>query len=208
MKRAAVLLAVLALSACGGHGSAGTSSASDAARANSTPSDAPTPPSMDALNRQPQRLVIDSIGVDAAVEDLGVVLASPRPRGAAATLAMAVPSKPTNVGWYAQGASPGDSTGAVTFDGHLDWPVNGKDAPAVFARVGELTKGAAVKVVTVGGQTYTYKVATSDKIAPNAAVPYLFTKTDPPTLYLITCIGRWDGTQYDHRLVVKAAPVS
>ena len=202
MKRVVALLTALALSACGGQAAAGKPKVAPIA-----PTAAPTPTLTPAVDHQPQRLVIDAIGVNADVEALGVVLASPRPKGAPAALEMAVPSKPVNVGWYALGASPGNPSGAVTFDGHLDWPVNGHDAPAVFWKLSSLAVGATVKVVTVDGLTFSYRVASSKPVAAGTNMPELFSKSGPAALYLITCTGKWDGTQYAQRQVVKADPV-
>lgn len=202
MKRVAALLTVLALGACSGQGPAAGKPTAAPIAPTAAPSTSPL-----TVDHQPARLVIDSIGVNAEVEALGVVLASPKPAGAAA-LSMAVPSKPVNVGWYALGASPGDASGAVTFDGHLDWPINGKDAPAVFWKLSSIAVGATIQVVTVGGPTYSYRVASSSSVAAGANLPYLFSKSGSAELYLITCTGRWNGTQYTQRQVVKADPVS
>ena len=203
MKRVAALLTVLALGACGGHATGGKPTAAPIAPTAAPP----TPPAMGQLDHQPRRLVIESIGVNADVEALGVVLASPRPKGAPVALEMAVPAQPVNVGWYALGASPGDASGAVTFDGHLDWPVNGKDAPAVFWKLSSLAAGAIIKVVTTDGLTFSYRVASSKPVAAQTKMPELFSKNGPAELYLVTCTGKWDGTQYTQRQVVKADPV-
>jgi Sortase domain len=180
------------------------STAPPAARPRSllTPAPAPSPTSGTLAAAQaivapvppPARLSIAAIGVDAAIEPLGL-----DGQGR-----MATPSRPDNVGWYSPGAAPGDVGNAV-IDGHLDWT----DGPAVFWRLGKLRRGDELAVSRADGSRARFLVLSTATMPWDASTDALFTKTGPPSLTLITCAGAWDrqrGT-YLQRLVVRASLV-
>lgn len=145
----------------------------------------------------PVRVQIPAIHVDAAVESLGVTRDSTQ-----SALAMAVPTKPEDVGWYSPGAAPGGA-GDVTLAGHLDW----KTGPAVFWNLHNLKAQDRVTLVSDDGQTFAYVVSDVREWAWDAHPPGLFSAGGAPALSLITCTGRWDGKKYLKRLVVTATPV-
>ena len=142
----------------------------------------------------PSTLRIPSIGVDAAVEPVGVT----------AEYAMATPSQTSRTGWYAQGAVPGQPGDAV-IDGHLD---DQAGAPAVFTALSRLRPGDPITVVLADGHEAHFVVSHV------ASVPYLsrpaglFDIEGPSRLTLITCAGSWDAQKgvYADRLVVDATP--
>ncbi len=143
----------------------------------------------------PSRLVIPAIGVDAAVEAVGLD----------AQGRMAAPARTTDVGWYQLGAVPGDAGDAV-MDGHLDW----WNGPAVFWRLSQLRAGDRVTVVRADGTKVDFLVDSSQTVPYDASLPNLFTEVGPPTLTLITCAGAWDAGRatYLQRLVVHASLAS
>ncbi|WP_246059508.1 class F sortase [Herbidospora galbida] len=108
--------------------------------------------------------------------------------------------KPKIAGWYEGSSVPGDK-GAAVIIGHVDT----KTAPAVFYRLRELKKGAAVKVVRSDGKTVAYKVDAIEQI-PKHAFPaekvYL-----GEGLRLITCGGQfdWDAHEYKDNVIVYAS---
>lgn len=138
------------------------------------------------------RLLIAGIGVDAAIEPVGLDGAGN----------MAAPSGPQRVGWYRFGPRPGTAGDAV-LDGHLDWT----SGPAVFWDLHRLVAGDSIVVAPLDGSPISFRV-TSVRMysATDRPPPGLFAAGGPPRLSLITCAGAWDATRgmYAHRLVVDA----
>jgi sortase (surface protein transpeptidase) len=140
----------------------------------------------------PQRIQIPSIGVDAALEDLAL--------GDGGKLD--APVDYDLAGWYADGVVPGQ-VGPAIIAGHVDSPT----APAVFARIGELTQGAEVIVTMSDASTLTFQVGGSMQSAkaefPTAAV---YSNVPTPELRLITCTGTFDSStgHYLDNLIVFA----
>jgi len=189
-----VVACAAVLVACGA-GPARTSAGGQALR----PPASPTPDGLLAQARAiagpaapPSRLVIPAIGVDAAVEPVGLD----------AQGRMAAPARTTDVGWYRLGAAPGDAGDAV-IDGHLDW----WNGPAVFWRLDRLRAGDRVAVVRADGTEVDFVVDASRTVPYDASLQDLFTEVGPPTLTLITCAGAWDAGRatYLQRLVVHAS---
>ncbi|HEX5858149.1 MAG TPA: class F sortase [Microbacterium sp.] len=143
----------------------------------------------------PTRIRIPSIGVDSALERLAVGgdgrLATPADYGLA--------------GWYAGGVVPG-AIGPAIIAGHVDSPT----APAVFARLGELTPGSEVLVIREDGSELAFRVTgaaqSSKSDFPTAAV---YSNVPAPELRLITCAGGFDHAtgHYTDNLIVFAALV-
>ena len=144
----------------------------------------------------PSRLVIPTIGVDAAVEPVGLTHDG----------AMDVPSGPHTVGWYHFGSPPG-AVGSAVMDGHVDYRGVG---PAVFWRLRELAPGDTLVVVTEDGDERRFRV-TEVASYPNASVPMerIFGSAASPRLNLITCDGAFIARDrnYDHRLVVYSEAI-
>lgn len=145
----------------------------------------------------PITLRIPKIGVDAPVESVGL-----DPTGA-----MATPTTPFRVAWYAGGTVPGQVGNAV-IDGHLDSRVHGA---AVFWRLGELMVGDQIEVEMPGQRWLTFVV---DRVAVypynDAPLNEIFGPADEPHLNLITCSGTFDRSShnYDRRRVVYATLAS
>lgn len=139
----------------------------------------------------PTRLVIPSIGVDAAVEAVGLD----------AEGAMDVPSNWANVAWFNLGVAPG-ARGNAVMAGHLDTRTG---APAVFWSLGDLAVGDDVFVTGGAGQKLHYRVAEVQRY-PTGSTPmdYVFGSAARSRLNLVTCTGTWNRNAqiYDHRLVV------
>jgi sortase (surface protein transpeptidase) len=136
------------------------------------------------------RLVIPTIGVDAAVERVGVT-----PQGS-----MDVPRDAHDVAWFAPGVAPGQSGDAV-MAGHLDWSTG----PAVFKDLGRLQPGDQMTVRMPGGRALVFRVYRSAEYPADRPPAYLFVAGGPPRLTLVTCSGTWNGRMYNRRLVVDAA---
>ena len=185
MKRVLVAtLAALALAGCGG-----TAASQQAHQAGGQPA---------AGGRHvPSTLTIDSIGMSANVEQVGVDHDGN----------MAIPADPHDVAWYAPGAAPGEHGNAV-IDGHLDW-YGMPQGP--FHRLDALKAGDEIDVKAADGTALVFKVTGPAIAVPaNARPSGLFSTSGDPTLTLITCGGQWDASQhsYTERHLVNAKQVS
>jgi LPXTG-site transpeptidase (sortase) family protein len=140
----------------------------------------------------PLRLTIPKLGVDAPVISVGL---TPQ-------LAMDVPQKADEIGWYEYSARPGMKGNSV-LAGHLDW----FGQAGVFRRLADLRPGDHVAIRGADGQERPYTVDWN-KEWPLATAPVgtVFEALERPALTLITCGGRWNpATQrYDTRIVVRA----
>ena len=143
----------------------------------------------------PARLLIQKIGVDAAVEDAGVVAGN----------RMAAPQKFANVAWFKYGTVPGKK-GTAVIGGHRD---NGFGLDGAFRRLDTLVPGDEIVVVTEEGATLRFTVEKTAIYSYTEKLDALFATTTDARLNLITCTGRWiktaaQGWTFDRRLVVYA----
>ncbi|MEO8065235.1 MAG: sortase [Candidatus Doudnabacteria bacterium] len=141
---------------------------------------------------QPLRLVIPSLNVDAAIENVGETAGG----------AMDVPKRPEDVGWYDQGPKPGQE-GSSVIAGHLDW-TNGK--AAVFYNLNKLVKGDMVQILTENGESVPFAVRETRFYDFDAKVPEVYSSDSGAHLNLVTCAGVWDKSKktYSKRFVVFA----
>jgi LPXTG-site transpeptidase (sortase) family protein len=140
----------------------------------------------------PLRLAIPRLGVDAPVISVGL---TPQ-------MAMDVPQRADQVGWYEYSTRPGMKGNSV-LAGHLDW--NG--VSGVFRRLGEMRTGDKATIRGANGEERVYTVEwTNEWQFASAPVGTIFESVEQPALTLITCGGRWNpATQrYDTRVVVRA----
>ncbi|MFZ2886563.1 MAG: class F sortase, partial [Minisyncoccia bacterium] len=141
----------------------------------------------------PDRLVIPAIGIDAAVQHVGI-------NGSGN---MATPTNFQDVGWYKYGVVPG-GRGSAVIAGHVD---NGLGLSGVFKRLPETQPGDDIYVTAEDG-TRTHFVVTSVRSYPYTEVPedIVFNPRGSSRLNLITCEGSWlpESKTYDQRLVVFA----
>ncbi|MFG2682213.1 class F sortase [Streptomyces sp. NPDC048392] len=191
----AVALLILAVSLVGGNDtSAGSSRPPLPAQPGSSAPPA-TGPADSALSRsKPVRLLIPEISVDAPFTELAIgdngQLRPP-------------PAADTNlVGWYAQGASPGEK-GTSVIAGHVDT----KTSAAVFARLDQLDEGDTFQVERADGRKASFVVDSLETFEkddfPSERV---YGDADRPEVRLITCAGDYDhkAKDYTDNLVVFA----
>jgi len=146
-----------------------------------------------ASSSPPERLLIPSLNVDAAVQTVGVTIKG----------TLGAPSNYTDVGWYRGGTIPGQR-GSAVIDGHVD---NGLSLPGVFKELSEIKKGAAMYVLTQDGHAIRFVVTDIERYPyQNAPMDLIFNRQDAARLNLITCDGIWVAGErtYDERLVVFA----
>lgn len=141
----------------------------------------------------PVRILIPSIGVSAAIEQVAVA-----PDGS-----MDVPSAPINTAWYKLGPPPG-AIGSAVIAGHVNWKNN---QPAVFANLHKLMPGDKITVQDDQGRIIPFVVRGSRTYNADADASDIFVSNDRKShLNLITCKGNWNETtqSFSERLVVFA----
>lgn len=141
----------------------------------------------------PNRLIISSIGVDTAVETVGMLH-----DGNLATPSL---SPWDDVGWYAAGPRPGE-VGSAVIDGHLDRPGG---SPAVFWNLRHMHVGDSVMIIDAAGGTERFRVTRIALYHPrHAPIQEIFGDESGSYLNLITCAGDWIASQHQTalRLVV------
>jgi len=140
----------------------------------------------------PVRLRIPSIGVDAAVENVGLTSDG----------SMEAPKNQDNVAWYQSGIRPGN-VGSAVMAGHYGTWDNGRGS--VFDNLSKLAKGDKVVVVDDRGQTTTFVVREIQVYDPQADATRVFISNDGKShLNLITCKGNLNilSQKYPERLVI------
>lgn len=148
----------------------------------------------------PQRVVYPALGVDAAVERIGLDLGTPADADGRRRLGN--PSDTSRVGWYADGARPGAGKGTVLLNGHTY-----RDGSAVFGEdfPERVRPGQVIQTIQTGGSVCSYRV---DRVWPavDARRDYprivtserLYDANGPARLFLATCGGRWNGDREDY----------
>ena len=200
---AAVALAGLLLTGCGGPGqsSAAPSSRAAAATATAEPREPPGVAGFHSVRTYdqpapPARLEIPAIGVSTPLVRLGRL-----PDGS-----IEVPHAWNTAGWYDQGPRPGQPGPAVLL-GHVD----SKTGPAVFYRLRDLRPGDIVRVGLTDGRTLVFRVQRTERYPkdkfPTQAVYF---PTLDRELRLITCGGDFDYAKgsYVDNIVVYATLVT
>jgi sortase (surface protein transpeptidase) len=121
--------------------------------------------------------------------------------------ALQLPERPTVLGWYAAGATPGDPAGSAVIAGHVDSAVYGAGP---LQRLLRMHLGDVVQVTDATGATHAYAVASRTSYRKTTGLPRELFRTDgPPQLALITCGGAFDGRSgnYADNVVVVATPL-
>lgn len=147
----------------------------------------PTGSALPALPRStPQRISIPAIAVNAPFTALTI--------GASGQL-NAPPGNDKNlVGWFRDGASPGERGSSIVV-GHVDT----KTGPAVFARLKTIKAGTTVDITRADGTVVTFKVDSVDTFSKaNFPDDRVYADTPSPQLRLITCGGAYDRKKKDY----------
>ncbi|MPY45250.1 class F sortase, partial [Streptomyces phyllanthi] len=141
----------------------------------------------------PDRVRIPSIRVDAPLKGLGLTTTGSLdvPPAGAKNLA----------GWYEAGTTPGE-TGTAIVAGHVD----NADGPAVFYRLGAISRGARIEVDRRDGTVAVFSVDAVE-VYDARAFPdkKVYGAADRPELRVITCGGGYSKrTGYKANVVVFA----
>jgi LPXTG-site transpeptidase (sortase) family protein len=169
------------------------------------------PPSHTTGDRAPLR----SIGPRAATEDTGVRRPPGRPRVVAIPAigvrahvvpisahgrVLVPPSDPARVGWWRDGARPGEAHGAALLTGHTVSTGGG-----AFDHLDRLRPGQTIRLTTSHGRL-SYTVDTVRALPTGSLAPHaqrLFGRSGRARLVLVTCEA-WNGEAYLASLVVTA----
>lgn len=142
----------------------------------------------------PDRIAIPRLAVDGAVVPMSV----------GADRSLGVPDDPTVLGWWRDGAHPGEPGGSVVIDGHVD---SARSGPGVLFHLQTLVPG---DVVTVSGQgrSARYVVAARRQYSKATLPASVFDQEVAGRLVLITCGGSFDrrSRHYADNVVVFARP--
>jgi hypothetical protein len=141
----------------------------------------------------PLRLAIPAIGVDAAIEAVGVD----------STNTMETPEDPWSTGWYSLGARPGQIGNAV-IAGHVDYAGIG---PVVFWRLSSVTPGMEIWVTADDGARWRFVVQSVESfLVDQFPGERVFGPTKDTYINLISCVGDFDRAtaSYNKRIVVFA----
>jgi sortase (surface protein transpeptidase) len=156
---------------------------------NAAPQAPPTRPA-------PARLTLPALGVDAAVDAVGV-----EPDGQ-----MTVPAEVDRVGWYRFGPAPGDG-GSAVIAGHVD---SGTQGLGAMAPLRDAEPGDEVLVTDSTGGATRWRVVSRELISKRELpLDRLFARDGPPRLTLITCGGPFlpEFRSYRDNVVVVAEPL-
>ena len=120
------------------------------------------------------------------------------------TGAMAVPTRPTEIGWYAYGPKPGSTRGSAVLGGHVDSREYGV-GPLVALQ--QLRRGDQIVIATSRG-TERFQVSTVQLISKrDLDVRDTFKRDGEPLLRIVTCGGTFRRSGgYEANVVVTARP--
>jgi len=141
---------------------------------------------------EPQRLIIPTLNINAAIEPVGV----------AQDGSLETPKIALNVGWYEDGAMTGQK-GNLLLNAHYD---DNYGRPAAFWPLKNIKVDDKVVVLDAYGRRYEYKVINYELIGINDPDRLKVFKSDESAkITLITCGGVWISGKatYDKRLVIK-----
>ena len=144
---------------------------------------------------EPERIVIDAIGVDADIIDLGY-----EDDGE-----IEVPTDFAQTGWFTDSPRPG-RVGSSVIAGHVD----SRDGPAVFFRLAELAVGDEIEIRGENGDVVTFQVTGKEQHAKSEfPAEKVHRSTGKPELKLVTCGGVFDADERSYRdnIIVSAERV-
>jgi hypothetical protein len=128
------------------------------------------------------------------------------PIGTLRSGALALPERPSELGWYAAGAVPGDPVGSAVIAGHVDSAVYGAGPLRELLHLG---LGDRIAVTDEAGTAHVYHVTSRTTYLKRDLPRDVFRVDGPAQLALITCGGAFDRVtgNYEDNVVVVATPV-
>lgn len=144
----------------------------------------------------PTRVTIPSLNINAPVSASGIGLADG---------ALAVPVNVRRLGWWRDGAAPGDAFGTTLIAGHVDSRTQGSGS---FNKLRTAKVGAIVRVTDSAGRTRSYRITRVQRLLKANLPARVFTQRGARRLVLVTCGGPFSQTTRTYRdnIVVTAVP--
>ncbi len=136
----------------------------------------------------PKRVRLARLGVDAPVSAVGIDTKSG---------ALGIPSDIGRVGWWRDGAAPGDDHGTVLIAGHVD---SAKDGAGAFYALKSARRGDVIRL-----DSRRYRVTSVRRVRKQALPSSIYSRTGPARLVLVTCGGPFDGRHYRDNVIVTAS---
>jgi len=147
--------------------------------------------------RTPVRVRVATLGIDAPVTPADIDTRAG---------VLDVSSDIRRLGWWADGAAPGDSTGAILVAGHVDSASKG---PGAFFRLRSARPGTRVELRSRDGRVRAYRVVSVRAMRKEMLPLDVYSLRGPGRLVLVTCGGPFDrrSGHYLDNVVVTAVPV-
>ena len=136
----------------------------------------------------PKRVRLARLGVNAPVSAVGIETRSG---------ALGIPSDIRRVGWWRDGAAPGDETGTILIAGHVD---SAKDGAGAFYALRSARRGDVIRL-----DARRYRVTSVRRVRKQALPSSIYRRTGPARLVLVTCGGPFDGSHYRDNVIVTAS---
>jgi len=156
--------------------------------------------SVDAMDQgrgpDPVRLEVPSLGVDAAVDAVGV-----EDDGS-----MVIPAEVDRVGWYRFGPEAGAAAGNAVIAGHVDTAAQG---PGALFDLQGVEVGAEMLVTDGAGTLHRYTVISRERMTKSdLPVDTIFARTGEHRLVVITCGGDFlpETRSYADNVIITAVP--
>ncbi|WP_344310351.1 sortase domain-containing protein [Fodinicola feengrottensis] len=190
-------LVVFAVVAAFGYGLvslfAGTSGSRSAASDAGTPAGGSTAAAVTTLSYSPPtHLTIAAIGVDGALQQVGVD---------SARNTLQLPAKVAQAAWFSNSKTPGQA-GPTVIIGYIS---SGAKKPGVFAKMAELRPGGEIRVTRTDAKTVVFTVDSITEYPLNQMpTDKVFAATAAPTLRIITCGGSLHDASTASNVVVYA----
>ncbi|HET6548524.1 MAG TPA: class F sortase [Solirubrobacter sp.] len=119
--------------------------------------------------------------------------------------ALGIPADIRRVGWWRDGAAPGDRAGTVLLAGHVD---SAKEGAGAFYALKSARRGDVV-ALRAGGRRFRYRVTSVRRVRKRALPAGIYSRRGRPRLVLVTCGGPFDARagHYRDNFIVTARPV-
>lgn len=120
--------------------------------------------------------------------------------------ALAVPSNVRRLGWWRDGAAPGDRYGTTLIAGHVDSKRQGAGA---FKALTRARAGMRVTVTTSDKRVRQYRIVSKRRVKKEALPANVFTQRGAAKLVMVTCGGPFNSRtgHYRDNIIVTAVPV-
>ena len=148
----------------------------------------------DARDSRPTRVLLPSVGIDAAVLPVGIDLR----HGALGT-----PKSIRRAGWWKDGRGVGATSGTILIAGHVD---SARSGPGAFFSLHKARPGNRIQLRAANGRTVAYRVTSVRAYHKDALPTGIFSSTGPSRLVLVTCGGPFDEAtgHYRDNVIVTA----